>query len=33
MANYACWVILQGGDMSEDAQGMWNIYLMELTKH
>ena len=33
MANYACWVTLQGGDMNEDAQGMWNICLMELTKH
>ena len=31
MANYACWVTLQGGDMNEDAQGMWNLYLMELT--
>ena len=33
MANYACWVTLQGGDMNEDAQGMCNIYLMGLTKH
>ena len=31
MANYACWVTLQGGDMNEDAQGMWYLYLMELT--
>ena len=33
MANWAWWVTLQGGEMNADAQGMWDIYLMELTNN
>ena len=33
MASWASWVTLQGEELNEDAHGMWDIYLMELTKH
>ena len=31
MASWVWWVTLQGGERNEDTQGMWNIYLIELT--
>jgi len=31
MASLASWVTLQGEEINEDAQSMWNFYLMELT--
>ena len=33
IANWARWVTLQGEEMNEDAQGMYNVYLMELTNY
>ena len=33
MAYWAWRITLQGEEMNEDTQGMWNIYLMELTNH